>query len=234
MKKMKLVLLSFLILTIAIGGSGCMKSNSKGFVSYLENKYPNDKFEFVDFEGGTLFGGDTLKVSRCTSQILSGCEIYVVYDRNEKKYSDNYLDMKYSNETDNAISNVFNTAFQNEEFHFITAEENFYATTKSNSLDRDTDFAAYKNSRGIPIYAFVTNNAQKTHDKIVSDLEKTIIGEGLYCNSVDIYILDDFDSDLENNDSLQNDIVINNKYADHLFATMSNSLGFDSVEWENE
>ncbi|MFR5875181.1 MAG: hypothetical protein ACLUFN_01685 [Eubacterium sp.] len=234
MKKMKVLLSIFLMISITLWGSGCMHDNGKGFVLYLENKYSNEKFEFVDFEGGTLFGGDTLRIARCKSNKFPNNDIYVVYDTNKKEYSDNYIDIKYSSETDNAINNVFKNAFQNENFYFISAGENFNSTTKSSSLDSDISFNDYKCNRAIPIYAFVTNYSKKTHNEIAMDLEKAIVHEGLYCNSIEIYILDDYLDDIENNDSLQNDIVVNNKYVDYLYATMSNSNGFDSIEWENE
>lgn len=234
MKKLKALLSILLIIIIALEGSGCMKYNSKGFVSYLENKYPNDKFEFVDFEGGTLFGGDRFRNGRCNSKNIPDYKIYVTYDTYEKKYTDNYLDMKYAHQTDDAINNVFNTAFQNEEFCFVTARENFYSTTKSSCFDNDISFIDYKQKRGIPLYAFVSNYSNKSHDEIVKDLEQEIIKEGLYCDTIEIYVVDNYDSDLNNNDSLQNDIVVNNKYADHLLATMSNNLGFDGIEWENK
>lgn len=232
MKIFKTILSIFLVVIIAIGVTGCMKNNSKSFVSYLENKYPNDNFEFDHFQGGTLFGGDRLKEAKCKSEKLSE-EIYVVYDSVDNEYSDNYLDVKYSNDTDNAVNNILKDVFPNEKFTFDKAKESFSSTTKSSSLQSDIDFSAYKSERGISVYAFVTNYDNQTRDEIVKKLEETILKENIYCDSIEIYFVDDYDSDIESNDSLQNDIVANHKYDNYLLIMMIDDSGFSSVEWEN-
>lgn len=209
-----------------------MKNNSKSFVFYLENKYPNDSFEFENFQGGTLFGGDRLKECRCKSEKLNE-NIYVVYDNVDNEYSDNYLDIKYSNDTDNTIFNVLKTVFPNEKFIFDKAKESFNSTTKSSFLQSDIDFSGYKSERGIPVYAFVTNYDNQTHDEIVKSLEKAILKENIYCDSIEIYFVDDCSSKLEIDASLQNDIVVNHKYNDYLFITMIDDSEFSIVEWES-
>lgn len=232
MKIFKKILTIFLVVIIAIGVTGCMKNNSKSFVFYLENKYPNDSFEFEDFQGGTLFGGDRLKECKCKSEKLNE-NIYVVYDNVDNEYSDNYLDIKYSNDTDNTIFNVLKTVFPNEKFIFDKAKESFNSTTKSSFLQSDIDFSGYKSERGIPVYAFVTNYDNQTHDEIVKSLEKAILKENIYCDSIEIYFVDDCNSKLEIDDSLQNDIVVNRKYNDYLFITMIDNSEFSIVEWES-
>lgn len=241
MKKLKAVLSIILVLIIALGGSGCMQNNGRGFVSYLEHKYPNDNFEFVeniypcaDFEGGALFGGGRLKIARCISENIPNYKIYVVYDTEDKVYSDNYLDMKYADQLDDVLDTVFNTAFPDENYYYTSAKEMFYSTTKSNKLNSNISFAEYKQKRGIPLYAFVSNYSNKSRDEIVKNLEQTIIKENLYCDTVDIYIVDDYSADINNNSSLRTNVVVNEKYKDCLSATMINDNGFDSVEWESE
>lgn len=232
MKKTKAFLSLVLVIIIAIGGSGCMRINEKSFVSYLENKYPNDKFTFVAFEGGTLFGGDTLKEGRCYSQNLSE-EIYVVYDRSDKTYSDNYLDMKYADKMDETVNTMLKTAFPNEEFCVVTARENFTNTTKSSMLfQNDISFNDYKAKRDFSLYVFMTNYAELSQDEVVKQLETSILNEKIYCDYIDVFILENFTSDIRNNDSLQNDIVVNHKYKEHLSARMIDNSGISSAEWE--
>lgn len=232
MKIFKTILSVFLVVIIAIGVTGCIKNNGRNFVSYLEDKYPDDSFEFEDFQGGTPFGGDRLKECKCKSEKLNE-NIYVVYDNVDNEYSDNYLDIKYSNDTDNTVFNVLKTVFPNEKFIFDKAKESFNSTTKSSFLQSDIDFSGYKSERGIPIYAFVTNYDNQTRDEIVKNLEIAILKENIYCDSIEIYFVDDYNSDIESNDSLQNDIVMNHKYDDYLFITMIDNSGFNSVEWED-
>lgn len=231
MKIFKTISAAFLIVVIVMGMTGCMKNNSKSFVLYLENKYPNDSFEFKNFQGGTLFGGDRLKEAKCKSEKLSE-EIYVVYDSVDNEYSDNYLDIKYSNDTDNAVYTILKNVFPNEEFTFDKAKDSFNSTTKSSSLESDIDFSDYKSERGISVYAFVTNYDNQTHDEIVKRLEKAILKENIYCDSIEIYFFDGYNSDMESDDPLQNDIVVNHKYDDYLFITMKDDSEFSSVEWE--
>ena len=83
------------------------------------------------------------------------------------------------------------------------------------------------------MYAFVTNYDNQTRDEIVKKLEEAILKENIYCDSIEIYFVDDYDSDIESNDSLQNDIVANHKYDNYLLITMTDDSGFSSVEWEN-
>lgn len=234
MKKINALLSVFMIISIVLLGSGCMRNNSNGFVSYLNNKYSDDKFEFVTFEGGTLFGGDALRTARCTSETIPKCNIYVTFNADENEYSDNYLDMKYSNETDDSINNVFKNAFKNENFYFIAAKDAFCSTTKSSFLDKDISFNDYKQKRGIPIYAFVSNSSNKSNEQIVHDLEQEIIREGLYCDTIEIYVVDDYLESINTDSSVRNSIVVNGKYRDYLYATMMDSTGFDSIEWETE
>lgn len=232
MKILKKILAIFLVVIIAIGMTGCIKNNGRNFVLYLKDKYPDDSFEFEDFQGGTPFGGDRLKECKCKSEKLNE-NIYVVYDNLDNEYSDNYLDIKYSNDTDNTVFNVLKTVFPNEKFIFDKAKESFNSTTKSSFLKNDIDFNAYKSERGIPIYAFVTNYDNQSRDEIVEDLEMAILKENIYCDSIEIYFIDDYNSNIESNDSFQNDIVMNHKYDDYLFITMIDNSRFNSVEWED-
>lgn len=211
-----------------------MRSNSRGFVSYLEKKYPDDNFKFIDFVGGTLFGGSVLKEARCTSELLPDYNIFVSYNKNKKSFSDNYLDMKYLDETDEAIKEFFNIAFQNEEFYVEPSIDSFVSTTASSSLDSNIGFDDYKRQRGIPVFAYATNNSQKTHNEISENIKRVLTEKKLYCDYIDVYILDELPNNLENDTSLQNSIVTKNKYSDHLFMELSEDFEFETVEWENE
>ena len=92
MKKYIVLVVTTLILT---GLAGCSMTKNRynhyGVVKYLENKY-DDKFEYYETYGGTLFDSDSWKKFICTSEKYPGKHILVIYDVKYKKYHDNYLD----------------------------------------------------------------------------------------------------------------------------------------------
>ena len=80
MKKSILLLVTALLLT---GLAGCSMTKNRynhyGVVKYLENKY-DDKFEYYETYGGTLFDSDSWKKFICTSEKYPGKHILVIYD----------------------------------------------------------------------------------------------------------------------------------------------------------
>ena len=80
MKKYILLLVTALLLT---GLAGCSMTKNRynhyGVVKYLENKY-DDKFEYYETYGGTLFDSDPWKGFVCTSEKYPGKQILVIYD----------------------------------------------------------------------------------------------------------------------------------------------------------
>ena len=88
MKKYIVLVVTTLILT---GLAGCSMTKNRynhyGVVKYLENKY-DDKFEYYETYGGTLFDSDPWKGFICTSEKYPGKHILVIYDVKYKKYHD--------------------------------------------------------------------------------------------------------------------------------------------------
>ena len=96
MKKYIVLVVTTLILT---GLAGCSMTKNRynhyGVVKYLENKY-DDKFEYYETYGGTLFDSDSWKKFICTSEKYPGKHILVIYDVNHDEYHDNYFDINYA------------------------------------------------------------------------------------------------------------------------------------------
>ena len=96
MKKYIVLVVTTLILT---GLAGCSMTKNRynhyGVVKYLENKY-DDKFEYSETYGGTLFDSDSWKKFICTSEKYPGKHILVIYDVNHDAYHDNYFEIKYA------------------------------------------------------------------------------------------------------------------------------------------
>ena len=106
MKKLKAVLSIFLVIIIALGGSGCMEEKiiHSDVTNYLETKY-NDTF-YVD---ETISPGIDVKYYHCHSSQHSDKQ-FVVYKENGK-YKDNYfgilIHQQYLNILNSILSNYF-------------------------------------------------------------------------------------------------------------------------------
>ena len=111
MKKYIVLVVTTLILT---GLAGCSMTKNRynhyGVVKYLENKY-DDKFEYYETYGGTLFDSDPWKGFICTSEKYPGKHILVIYDVKYKKYHDNYLDIKYARQLDELFDSMLSEVF---------------------------------------------------------------------------------------------------------------------------
>ena len=103
-------LFSFLmVIFLMIGVCGCtMKNQDKidAMVSYINDKYTDDSFEFVKISGGHI-GSNTTKII-VSSQKYPNKEIRVICSEvnGEKFYSDTYLNYKFEDQTYNFIKNT--------------------------------------------------------------------------------------------------------------------------------
>lgn len=91
--------------------------NHYGVVKYLENKY-DDKFEYYETYGGTLFDSDSWKKFICTSEKYPGKHILVIYDVNHDEYHDNYFDIKYARQVDELIDSMLLEVFGDDPYYF--------------------------------------------------------------------------------------------------------------------
>ena len=142
MKKSILLLVTALLLT---GLAGCSMTKNRynhyGVVKYLENKY-DDKFEYYETYGGTLFDSDSWKKFICTSEKYPGKHILVIYDVNHDEYHDNYFDIKYARQVDELIDSMLLEVFGDDPYYF-NHYEGADITGLVSQYDADTTFEEY-------------------------------------------------------------------------------------------
>ena len=154
MKKYIVLVVTTLILT---GLAGCSMTKNRynhyGVVKYLENKY-DDKFEYYETYGGTLFDSDSWKKFICTSEKYPGKHILVIYDVKYKKYHDNYLDIKYARQVDELFDSMLSEVFGENTYCFPHYEDEDIDGSVS-EFDGDTTFEQYIAMKRLFLYSFV-------------------------------------------------------------------------------
>ena len=163
MKKYIVLVVTTLILT---GLAGCSMTKNRynhyGVVKYLENKY-DDKFEYYETYGGTLFDSDSWKKFICTSEKYPGKHILVIYDVKYKKYHDNYLDIKYARQVDELFDSMLSEVFGENTYCFPHYEDEDIDGSVS-EFDGDTTFEQYIAMKRLFLYSFVKSD--KSNEEI--------------------------------------------------------------------
>ncbi|WP_281853754.1 hypothetical protein [Roseburia inulinivorans] len=193
MKKYIVLVVTTLILT---GLAGCSMTKNRynhyGVVKYLENKY-DDKFEYYETYGGTLFDSDSWKKFICTSEKYPGKQILVIYDVNHDEYHDNYFDIKYARQVDELIDSILSDVFGDDPYYFMHYESLEIDGTAS-QFDADTTFEEYIAEKYIHLVAYIKSD--KSNEEIESRLKEQILESGMCCRGgIDIHFLENFDLD---------------------------------------
>ena len=178
MKKYIVLVVTTLILT---GLAGCSMTKNRynhyGVVKYLENKY-DDKFEYYETYGGTLFDSDSWKKFICTSEKYPGKHILVIYDVNHDAYHDNYFEIKYAHQVDGLIDSMLSEVFGDDPYYFRHYEGADVSGLVS-QYDADTTFEEYIAEENLSLTAFIKSD--KSNEEIESKLKKQILTNGIFC-----------------------------------------------------
>lgn len=145
--------------------------NHYGVVKYLENKY-DDKFEYYETYGGTLFDSDSWKKFICTSEKYPGKHILVIYDVNHDEYHDNYFDIKYARQVDELIDSMLLEVFGDDPYYF-NHYEGADITGLVSQYDADTTFEEYIAEEHIHLTACVKSD--KSNEEIESRIKEQIL-----------------------------------------------------------
>ena len=205
MKKYIVLVVTTLILT---GLAGCSMTKNRynhyGVVKYLENKY-DDKFEYYETYGGTLFDSDSWKKFICTSEKYPGKHILVIYDVNHDAYHDNYFEIKYAHQVDGLIDSMLSEVFGDDPYYFIHYEgEGISGLTEQ--YDADTTFEEYIAEENLSLTAFIKSD--KSNEEIESKLKKQILTNGIFCGWIDLYFVENFDEKLMHDSSYKSDVLL--------------------------
>ena len=230
MKKYIVLVVTTLILT---GLAGCSMTKNRynhyGVVKYLENKY-DDKFEYYETYGGTLFDSDSWKKFICTSEKYPGKHILVIYDVNHDAYHDNYLDIKYAHQVDELIDSMLLEVFEDDPYYFIHYEGADHSGSAS-QYDADTTFEEYIAKKHIYLAAFIKSD--KSNEEIESKLKKQILTNGIFCGWIDLYFVENFDEKLMHDSSYKSDVIVKKQRLRHYSARMENNRKFTESYWED-
>ena len=230
MKKYIVLVVTTLILT---GLAGCSMTKNRynhyGVVKYLENKY-DDKFEYYETYGGTLFDSDSWKKFICTSEKYPGKHILVIYDVKYKKYHDNYLDIKYARQVDELFDSMLSEVFGENTYCFPHYEDEDIDGSVS-EFDGDTTFEQYIAMKRLFLYSFVKSD--KSNEEIESKLKKQILTNGIFCGWIDLYFVENFDEKLMHDSSYKSDVIVKKQRLRHYSARMENNRKFTESYWED-
>ena len=229
MKKSILLLVTALLLT-GLAGCGMTKNryNHYGVVKYLENKY-DDKFEYYETYGGTLFDSDPWKGFICTSEKYPGKHILVIYDVNHDEYHDNYFDIKYARQVDELIDSMLLEVFGDDPYYF-NHYEGADITGLVSQYDADTTFEEYIAEEHIHLTACVKSD--KSNEEIESRIKEQILKNGIFCSWIDLAFVEKFDKERMNDSSYIKEVVSQEPEVRHYSANMKDNKTFTDCNWE--
>ena len=217
MKKYIVLVVTTLILT---GLAGCSMTKNRynhyGVVKYLENKY-DDKFEYYETYGGTLFDSDSWKKFICTSEKYPGKHILVIYDVNHDEYHDNYFDIKYARQVDELIDSMLLEVFGDDPYYF-NHYEGADITGLVSQYDADTTFEEYIAEEHIHLTACVKSD--KSNEEIESRIKEQILKNGIFCSWIDLAFVEKFDKERMNDSSYIKEVVSEEPEVRHYSANM--------------
>ena len=229
MKKYIVLVVTTLILT---GLAGCSMTKNRynhyGVVKYLENKY-DDKFEYYETYGGTLFDSDPWKKFICTSEKYPGKHILVIYDVNHDEYHDNYFDIKYARQVDELIDSMLLEVFGDDPYYF-NHYEGADITGLVSQYDADTTFEEYIAEEHIHLTACVKSD--KSNEEIESRIKEQILKNGIFCSWIDLAFVEKFDKERMNDSSYIKEVVSQEPEVRHYSANMKDNKTFTDCNWE--
>ena len=229
MKKYIVLVVTTLILT---GLAGCSMTKNRynhyGVVKYLENKY-DDKFEYYETYGGTLFDSDPWKGFICTSEKYPGKHILVIYDVNHDEYHDNYFDIKYARQVDELIDSMLLEVFGDDPYYF-NHYEGADITGLVSQYDADTTFEEYVAEEHIHLTACVKSD--KSNEEIESRIKEQILKNGIFCSWIDLAFVEKFDKERMNDSSYIKEVVSEEPEVRHYSANMKDNKTFTDCNWE--
>lgn len=229
MKKYIVLVVTTLILT---GLAGCSMTKNRynhyGVVKYLENKY-DDKFEYYETYGGTLFDSDSWKKFICTSEKYPGKHILVIYDVNHDAYHDNYFDIKYARQVDELIDSMLLEVFGDDPYYF-NHYEGADITGLVSQYDADTTFEEYIAEEHIHLTACVKSD--KSNEEIESRIKEQILKNGIFCSWIDLAFVEKFDKERMNDSSYIKEVVSEEPEVRHYSANMKDNKTFTDCNWE--
>lgn len=223
---MKKTVLFLMVILLMIGVCGCSMSDQRkieAMVSYINEKYTDDTFEYVSMSGGHL-GSNTTKII-VKSEKYPDKKIRVICSEvdGNKCYSDTYLNVKFEEETYKFIHDALATEYGDNIYLKYIPDD----TGSFENGSCSTTFEEYISDPTTCIYfsaavADTADDEESTLDRI-----KLIFAEAVF--SAHIYFID-------TDDSLAvkaTEIIENNGYIKRLYIIKSNADRYSKAEWKD-
>lgn len=224
MKKNRAISIILLILITVTGVCGCdMKGQDKVdmMVSYINDKYSDDNFEYVSMSGGHL-GSNTTKII-VRSEKYPDKEIRVICSDVDGKniYSDTYLNVKFEVETYEFIRNALVGEYgDNVYLKYVPDDTASYENGSSS-----TTFAEYISDPSTYIYFSAAVVGTVDDEEATLNKIKSIFADAVF--SAHIYFVD-------TNDSLSDNatkIIEDKEYEKKLYIIKETVDQYSKTEW---
>lgn len=236
MRIMRITAVVIVLLILLCGACGIMDIGARSsdapiekMVGYMNDKY-SDTFTYVRTYGGH-FGSTTHKIMVASDQ-LPGKEISVILSEggDAAVLSDNYVAVKYEEETRSLIHGILSDCFG--EKLFVGYSANNLAT--SSVFNDDTAFQDYIKEPSSAIYftAIIrcpSDSARRAD--MVSSLEQKLVSAGLCCGGKLFFCSDFDDFDSLTNENYYEKYLSAGTYDASLYINMTSSLALDKAEW---
>lgn len=224
--KNKLFLGFICVVSTLLITTGCNKNNDVDkMVDYINDKYIDDKFTYVTVYGGHL--GDNQTKIIVSSEKFPNSEIKVIcYDSGE--CSDNYLDIKFEEQTRSYLKTKLNEVFDNKVYVDYVADDRG-GTSNGSSYTTFEEFIANEDSYiyfNAVIRYDVNNN---TKDIALNKIKDTFSNATILA---DIFFVDE-SIEYSNYDTYDEYLsyIENNQYNKKLFLIKDDVNNYSTIKW---
>ena len=223
-KNMKKTVLFLMVIFLIIAACGCgMKGQYKAdmMVSYINDKYSDDNFEYVSVSGGHL-GSNTTKII-VKSEKYPDKEIRVICSEvdGKKIYSDTYLSVKFETETYEFIRNALVMEY-GENIYLKYAPNDAASHEKGSS---NTTFDEYISDPSTHVYFSAAVVGTVDDEEAALSKIKSIFADAVF--SAHIYFMDTDDSLSVNATKL----IENKEYSKRLYILKETVDKYSKTEW---
>lgn len=225
---MKKTVLFLMVILLTIGACGCSMSGQReieAMVSYINEKYTDDTFEYVSMSGGHL-GSNTTKII-VKSEKYPDKEIRVICSEvdGNKCYSDTYLNVKFEEETRAYIEKAMSKAFGDKVYVRYIPDD----TGSMKKGTSETQFSDFISDSTTYVYfnaVVVLENVDREEKQ--NKIKDAFVDGVVLC---DIYFVDTSYIDQFNTDPMA--LVENKQYYESLCFIKSSVDQYKWIEWED-
>ena len=191
------LLLVLFSLVVFIGGCTLIPKGVRKdlMVDYLNDKYTDDHFEFIDYSGGKPWSNESVTIL-CSSEKFPDKTIKIRYVTKDNKYYDNDLGVKYAGQLDEYVDELAKELFPDYKTKHASYSEN---TTNAMLLDlpADTTFDDYLKNCNEVVYIYCeydSNELEKHRNSIKNKAEETLPNKDMRFGVVDFNFTNSIDN----------------------------------------